>query len=92
MLGESLLSRAIELGARVREWEADLKVRVHMGGGNLKKQFKKADASGAKWALLIGDEEIEKNMVSLKDLRDSTTGQMMLSFEEAIQKIVVNKS
>ena len=76
----------------MREWEADLKVRVHMGGGNLKKQFKKADASGAKWALLIGDEEIEKNMVSLKDLRDSTTGQMMLSFEEAIQKIVVNKS
>jgi histidyl-tRNA synthetase len=63
-----------------------------MGGGNLKKQFKKADTSGAKWALLIGEEEIEKNMVSLKDLRDSTTGQTMLSLEEAIQKIVVNKS
>jgi len=63
-----------------------------MGGGNLKKQFKKADASGAKWALLIGEEELEKNLVSLKDLRDSATGQSMLTVEEAIQKIVINKS
>ena len=92
MLGESLLPKGIELAEQVRQCNRGLKVRVHMGGGNLKKQFKKADASGAKWALLIGEEELEKNLVSLKDLRDSATGQSMLTVEEAIQKIVINKS
>ena len=92
MLGESLLPKGIELAEQVRQCNTGLRVRVHMGGGNLKKQFKKADASGAKWALLIGEEELEKNLVSLKDLRDSATGQNMLTVEEAIQKIVINKS
>jgi histidyl-tRNA synthetase len=92
MLGESLLPKGIELAEQVRQCNTGLRVRVHMGGGNLKKQFKKADASGAKWALLIGEEELEKNLVSLKDLRDSATGQSMLTVEEAIQKIVINKS
>ncbi len=91
MSSESLLSRAIGLGAQVRAQKADLKVRVHMGGGNLKKQFKKADISGARWALLIGEEELERDMVSLKDLRDSQAGQTMLKLEEAIQKIIINK-
>ena len=92
MLGESLLPKGIELAEQVRQCNTGLRVRVHMGGGNLKKQFKKADASGAKWALLIGEEELEKNLVSLKDLRDSATGQSMLTVEEAIQKILINKS
>ena len=92
MLGESLLPKGIGLAEQVRQCNTSLRVRVHMGGGNLKKQFKKADASGAKWALLIGEEELEKNLVSLKDLRDSATGQSMLTVEEAIQKIVINKS
>ena len=92
MLGESLLPKGIELAEQVRQCNTGLRVHVHMGGGNLKKQFKKADASGAKWALLIGEEELEKNLVSLKDLRDSATGQSMLTVEEAIQKIVINKS
>ncbi len=91
MLGESLLPKGIELAEQVRQCNTGLRVRVHMGGGNLKKQFKKADASGAKWALLIGQEELEKNLVSLKNLRDSVTGQTMLTVEEAIQKIVINK-
>ena len=92
MLGESLLPKGIELAEQVRQCDTGLRVRVHMGGGNLKKQFKKADASGAKWALLIGEEELEKNLVSLKNLRDSAAGQSMLTIEEAIQKIVINKS
>ena len=61
-----------------------------MGGGNLKKQFKKADMSGAKWALLVGDEELEQNLVTIKDLRDSVTGQMTVPLEEAMQKIIAN--
>ena len=40
-----------------------------MGGGNFKKQLKRADAVGAKWAVLIGDEEVKQNIVTLKNMR-----------------------
>ena len=90
MSSESLINNALGLAQKVRQKMSKLKVRVHMGGGNLKKQFKKADMSGAKWALLVGDEELEQNLVTIKDLRDSATGQMTVPLEEAMQKIIAN--
>ena len=66
----------------------DLRVRVHMGGGNLKKQLKRADVVGAKWALMIGDEEVKQNTVTLKNLRDREDGQTTLPIEGAIEKIM----
>ena len=90
MSSESLINNAMGLAQKVRQKMSKLKVRVHMGGGNLKKQFKKADMSGAKWALLVGDEELEQNLVTIKDLRDSVTGQMTVPLEEAMQKIIAN--
>lgn len=41
----------------------------HQGGGKLKKQLKKADDSGAELALLIGEQELEQGIVSVKFLR-----------------------
>ena len=62
-------------------------VRVHMGSGNLKKQLRRADMVGAKWALLIGGEEVKHDTVTLKNLRDGDDGQTTLSIEGAIEKI-----
>lgn len=45
------------------------RVRLHMGGGNFKKQLKRADASGADWALILGDQEIADDTVTVKNLR-----------------------
>jgi histidyl-tRNA synthetase len=42
---------------------------VHAGGGSLKSQMKKADASGAVVALIIGDDEVAAGTVTLKPLR-----------------------
>ena len=42
---------------------------LHCGGGSFKSQMKKADASGAQAALIIGDEEVQANAVTLKLLR-----------------------
>jgi histidyl-tRNA synthetase len=47
-----------------------LAVRVHMGGGKLKTQMKRADASGARFALILGEDEIAAGEVSLKWLRE----------------------
>jgi histidyl-tRNA synthetase len=47
-----------------------LRVRVHMGGGKLKSQMKRADASGARFALILGEDEVAAGEVSLKWLRE----------------------
>jgi histidyl-tRNA synthetase len=44
---------------------------IHAGGGGFKVQMKRADASGARYALIIGDDEAAKEMVSVKPLRES---------------------
>jgi len=44
-------------------------VLMHMGGGSFKSQFKRADASGAQLALVVGDDEAADNAVTIKPLR-----------------------
>ena len=44
-------------------------VLMHMGGGSFKSQFKRADASAAQLAIIIGDDEAAANVVTLKPLR-----------------------
>ena len=91
-LEESFLGKAMNTADRIRKSDAGLRVRVHMGGGNFKKQLKRADAVGAKWAVLIGDEEIKQNIVTLKNMRDSEDGQVGLPIEGAIKKIMSDNS
>jgi histidyl-tRNA synthetase len=68
----------------------DLKVRVHMGGGNFKKQLKRANASGARWAVLLGNNEIEANQLTLKDLLSGE--QETLAEGAVVQRIVAGTS
>jgi histidyl-tRNA synthetase len=49
--------------------EAGMRAVLHMGGGSFKSQMKKADASGARFALIVGDDEAASGMVSVKPLR-----------------------
>lgn len=50
---------------------AGLDVVLHCGGGSFKSQMKKADASRARYALIIGDDEAVAQQVTLKPLRDT---------------------
>lgn len=54
---------------------AGVAVQMHAGGGGMKSQFKKADASGARHALIFGDDELARGEVACKDLRDAATPQ-----------------
>jgi histidyl-tRNA synthetase len=47
-----------------------LKLQVNCGGGSFKSQFKKADKSGAKYAIILGDDEVGRGEVGIKSLRD----------------------
>ena len=44
----------------------------------MKSQFKKADASGARYALIFGDDEVARGEVALKDLRNAEAPQRVL--------------
>ncbi|MDP2693258.1 MAG: histidine--tRNA ligase [Gallionella sp.] len=46
-----------------------LRVLLHCGGGSFKSQMKKADASGAAVAVVIGDDEAQANEVSVKPMQ-----------------------
>jgi len=49
--------------------DAGLRVELHCGGGSLKSQLKRADRSGARYALLLGESELAAAQVSVKSLR-----------------------
>ncbi|GGP27549.1 histidine--tRNA ligase [Silvimonas amylolytica] len=49
-------------------------VVLHCGGGSFKSQFKKADASGARFAIVIGDEEVASGTANLKTLKGEQAG------------------
>lgn len=57
------------------------KVILHCGAGGFAAQLKKADASGAKYAIIIGDEEAQKASVTLKALREDKAQVLVLATE-----------
>jgi histidyl-tRNA synthetase len=63
-----------------------LRVVQHAGGrdgaGSMKSQFKRADASGARFALVFGPDELARGMVTVKALRDGAGAQELRSLEE----------
>ncbi|PSU32033.1 histidine--tRNA ligase [Photobacterium lutimaris] len=67
--GEGTMMAGMKLAEKLREEVTGLRVMSHFGGGNFKKQFKRADNVGAAVALVLGENEIAENTVVVKDLR-----------------------
>jgi len=65
--GEGTLEYAFALAESLRS--ANLKIVLHAGGGGFKSQMKKADGSGALYALIVGEDELGAGEVSVKPLR-----------------------
>jgi histidyl-tRNA synthetase len=72
---------ASQFASRVAESLRDDKLRVvmHCGGGSFKSQMKKADASGAIYAVIIGDDEAQANEVSIKPMQGGEQVRVALS-------------
>jgi histidyl-tRNA synthetase len=69
-MGELAQQQGLLLAERLRDAMPRLRVLTHCGGGSFKSQFKKADRSGAQYALVIGDDEVRKREVGIKALRE----------------------
>jgi histidyl-tRNA synthetase len=80
---------ASRLAPRVAEGLRDqgIDVLFHCGGGSFKSQMKKADASGATFAVIIGDDEAEAGEVTLKHLREESA-QKRVSVDKVADEVM----
>ena len=75
-----------EVAERVRDALPHLKVERHPGEASFKSQMKRADKSGARWALIMGETEVAAHAIALKDLREEGT-QVTYSLPQLIEKL-----
>lgn len=71
-VGEAAAKQAPILAEQLRDQIPDFKLITHCGGGSFKSQFKQADRSGARWTLILGEDEISQQVVGVKTM---ATGQ-----------------
>ena len=68
-LGDAAELAVVSVAEQLRNALPGKRIVMHCGGGNLKKQLKRADKSGAAVGLLLGDDELASGQVTLKWLR-----------------------
>jgi histidyl-tRNA synthetase len=69
LVGERAEIPGFKLAEQLRDAWPQLALQINLGGGSLKTQFKRADKSGAEFALVLGDDEAARGVVAVKALR-----------------------
>ena len=90
--GDKAKIKSLEIAEYIRNENNNIKVRLNIGGGSFKSQFKKADKSLAKVAFVIGDDEVENNKVTVKFLRDNIEQKVLVvnEFINELDKFIQN--
>ena len=70
LMGPSAQRAGLVLAEQLRDQLPGLRLMTHCGGGSFKSQFKKADRSGARIALVLGEDELQNGRVGVKFLRE----------------------
>lgn len=83
-VGEVAAKAALPIAEALRD--SGLNVNLHAGGGSFKSQMKKADQSGALYALILGEDEVAASEVCLKPLRENGE-QRRMTLSEAIEAL-----
>ena len=82
-VGDRANSAVLPLVETLRDAAPELKVLVNCGGGSFKAQMKRADRSGAACALILGDDELDAGVVTVKPLRTNAEQQSVAMAELA---------
>ena len=69
LMGERAKREGLMLAEILRSEIPGIRLITHCGEGSLKSQFKKADRSGARYALVLGDNELAQGVIGVKSLR-----------------------
>jgi histidyl-tRNA synthetase len=67
--GQRAEAEGLRLAETLRDQIPGSRIEMNCGGGSFNSQLKRADKSGAAWALILGDSETEKRVAGLKSLR-----------------------
>lgn len=67
--GERAEAAGLALAEQLRDAVPGLRIETNCGGGSFKSQLKRADKSGARYAVILGDSETERRLAGLKSLR-----------------------
>jgi histidyl-tRNA synthetase len=68
-VGDKAKQEGFRFAELIRDSIPGLKLQVNCGAGSFKSQFKKADKTGADYALILGDNEVDRGEVGVKPLR-----------------------
>ncbi len=67
---DAAFQRALDLADQLRDHMPKMSILVNCGSSSIKSQFKKADKSGAEFALILGEQELQSNSIGVKSLRE----------------------
>lgn len=67
-VGEQAIKQSLLIAEQLRDAIPTLQLITHCGGGSFKNQFKRADRSGVRWTLILGDDEIDQHVVGVKTM------------------------
>ena len=81
MLGNGVDIQGNLLAEQWRDQVPEIRIQCHCGGGDFKKQMKRADKSGASVAIILGEDEIKTKTVTVKYLREQKE-QESIAFEQ----------
>lgn len=79
-VGEQAANYAPILSEQLRDKVPALKLITHCGGGSFKSQFKRADRSGARWTLILGEDEVANRCIGVKTM--ATGEQETINWDE----------
>lgn len=86
-VGEQAQRQGLLLSEQLRDALPNLRIVTHCGGGSFKSQFKKADRSGARYALVLGEDEVQRREIGIKPLRERKD-QETVSYDELDSRLV----
>jgi len=81
MAGSGSVPAGLQLAERLRGAVPRLRIQSNLGGGSFKSQFKRADRSGARLALVLGEDELAEGAATVKHLRDEASRQERVSLD-----------
>jgi histidyl-tRNA synthetase len=87
-VGDQAERAGMRIAELLRSQVPQLKLQVHCGGGSFKSQFKKADKSGAEFAIILGDDEVSRGEIAIKPLRlenETESAQTSMSEQQAAE-------
>ncbi len=88
LLGQASEIKGLQLAEQIRDQHPEIKMITHCGGGSIKSQMKKADKSGAALALILAEDELNNEQLTVKYLREKKQ-QTTVSFD-GLTKFIEN--